>query len=957
MAVSRATKIYSKIFENENLANVGYTGKVQVKCPFHDDSEASAGVNPKDGFFHCFTCSTTHKNIDEFLSAYHGIPIAQARKLEEMLDENIDNLESVPDNMDFETKNEIADKLGVTHTTIENMKLFKTGRDKELFTMPVIINGVLLDYRSYAPGQPLKVKGAQGSKTGLIVGFDDWRKSKKKSTLIVAGEKDLLKARDQGFNAISITGGELALPRLFKGNFKGKDIVIFYDNDDAGKAGARSLAEFMYEAGAKSIRNITDHYEWMENKEDLFDFFDKYDKTRDDLIAIIKKTPVMTPSDFKEISKSTVPYMNLFHAKLGANRDKIIQSDVQVSSTFSSSWSIPKTADLLILEEDKEGKSNWNVVGTVEITGNNIHKILVLLDDEDKIKPQLIKMIKWKTKPYTLKGKGSFPHIFDIKEYYTVNRATVVDFVNDDVVSRTEDDADTGENEEIDLFTLENKLENGKPYNIHYKVVPHPKQKNKLVGIVLKTPTSAMNDVDDFTLTHQIKASLARFKNEGIEKLFKRFKGFAGNFITRDLYLAVELTFHSPLRFYYHNKIERGVIHSSIIGESRTGKSEAAQNAIKKYGLGKIVNAKLVTLVALLGGSTNKDGGWKITSGMIPRNNKSLIALEEIQGVDPEFHKKITEVKSSGRLRLARADGELNLESLVRLLEISNQKTFRGGTKKLETYANGIEVIQEIIRANEDIARQDFYVLIPEPKKYMRPDDLSNVLEPFDDEDYNNRALWVWSRKPNQIKFEDGVVDYIWTESVEINKVYNSHIKIFGSEAHKKIARVAIAFAGTLVSTDATFENIVVSKEHVDLATKWLIGLYDNDLFRLKEFVMEERSYSEVTNASLDILQRAFNKSPILVSQLEKVSSITRGELLAMTGQDPQTFNTVYSNLFKAKFIRLRGIDISPTEKFRRALKKIDQTIQEEASDLIVVKKNKENKTKEILNFDLEIGE
>lgn len=48
---------------------------------------------------------------------------------------------------------------------------------------------------------------------------------------------------------------------MFKGQFKDKDVIIFYDNDDAGKDGALALASFMHDAGANSIKNITDHYD------------------------------------------------------------------------------------------------------------------------------------------------------------------------------------------------------------------------------------------------------------------------------------------------------------------------------------------------------------------------------------------------------------------------------------------------------------------------------------------------------------------------------------------------------------------------------------------------------------------------------------------------------------------------------------------------------------------------
>lgn len=163
----------------------------------------------------------------------------------------------------------------------------------------------------------------------------------------------MIKARDMGLNAITFTGGELALPRLLGGNFKDRNVVIFYDNDDAGKRGAKAVAEFMFEKRAKSVKVITEHYDFMEDKEDVFDYFTKYGKTRENFIEMVKRTQSVTAKEIKEISKRRFKEVSILQAKSGENRDKIIQSDVQVLSTYSTSYSIPKLMDLMILTPDK----------------------------------------------------------------------------------------------------------------------------------------------------------------------------------------------------------------------------------------------------------------------------------------------------------------------------------------------------------------------------------------------------------------------------------------------------------------------------------------------------------------------------------------------------------------------------------------------------------------------------
>jgi DNA primase len=52
----------------------------------------------------------------------------------------------------------------------------------------------------------------------------------------------MLKAKTEGLNAIAITGGAKAIPKLFPTFFRDKRVAIAYDNDDAGRSGAKALA-------------------------------------------------------------------------------------------------------------------------------------------------------------------------------------------------------------------------------------------------------------------------------------------------------------------------------------------------------------------------------------------------------------------------------------------------------------------------------------------------------------------------------------------------------------------------------------------------------------------------------------------------------------------------------------------------------------------------------------------
>ena len=140
--------------------------------------------------------------------------------------------------------------------------------------------------------------------------------------------------------------------------------------------------------------------------------------------------------------------------------------------------------------------------------------------------------------------------------------------------------------------------------------------------------------------------------------------------------------------------------------------------------------------------------------------------------------------------------------------------------------------------------------------------------------------------------------------------------------------RVAIAIAGYVVSTDDTFSKIIIKKEHVEYAVNYLISLYDNPTFRFREFVKEEQSYTEIDNESVTILQELYNKHSTLLTHLEGNSETNKSNLIAIAGLPNEEFNAIMNRLVALKFIRFSGYDITPTERFRRGMFKINRRIK-----------------------------
>ena len=244
--------------------------------------------------------------------------------------------------------------------------------------------------------------------------------------------------------------------------------------------------------------------------------------------------------------------------------------------------------------------------------------------------------------------------------------------------------------------------------------------------------------------------------------------------------------------------------------------------------------------------------------------------------------------------------------------------------RSIASYPNGIAIVTDLVTSAEDIARYDI-ILILADKGSTSIDPDWEPAKPFTEAQYRTKVRWIWSRKADQVIIEKDVLTYIIEKANELNADYDSHIKIFGTEAWKKISRLAIAVAGYLVSTDDTYENIVVDKAHVDFAVDYFRSIYDNATFKLREYVQLERSYNELDEDGIAALQALYLKAPSVIQILEQHSALSRSALMASAGLPSEELSRVLNSLITGKFVRQNSTDLIPTERFRKGVCKINR--------------------------------
>lgn len=899
-------------------------GNVMVCCPFphHDktfnmdyyETKPSASINKDMGAFNCFVCGR-HGNELEFAQMLTGLPkedIIKGHLVQEELEDDYSNWEQLQHQdllNDFDMLLKLKD-LNITGQVIESVKL---GKITNKLATPVFVNGKLKNVARYninkLPNTP-KVEYMPNSKTGDIVPFDLW-KNNFNNTVICEGEKDMLVARSYGMNAITLTGGSQAsIKPEYLENFRNRNVYIVYDNDDAGRTGAKKLYKQLIDYCNVFITNIGSICK--EDKEDVSDFFNKYNKNREDFIYILENNSrQLTQNELKDIKTKT----SLNFSKLSDNiKNSIIKrnvrSSLQIIATCLDTFAIPEYAIFKLkdgIEADKRKTVSWFLKDS---SGN----FLELMEGKIKTKdiPDILASIcKLPKKWYDF-------YNLELGKEKTIYKCVVTDEVKDNEEEKTNETT-------IDLYSFI-PLEIGNCYDLDYKLFPHPREGQKLIAVA--TNIRQTNYEFDKNNDEYLK-SLDKFKvtttiNDKLNELYESARCHISphsHYLDKKMWFMMDLVFNSPLDITYNGKI-RGALDIFILGDTRTGKSEASKNLTKLYDFGEVIPLKTATVASLIGGTDERLKRTKL--GALPRHHKELAVLEEFSGAPADFIKSLTEIRSSNIVKIYRVAGEVKAPCKLRMITISNPIAYGTNLAQLISYPNGIEPLNELIKSPEDIARYDAFMLITQqPLLDPNQNGLKEELK-IDEACYKVKSKWIKSLKSENVIISEELGNYIFSKALELNNIFSCSFPVFGSETNKKIARLSSALACMLCNT-VDYENIIVTKEHVDVIVNFLKSIYDNNVFRLKDFAEEEKSFNIVVDKDTALLNDMYPKNVTLIDFLANNSRVGRNELVTISGLNKDNFTKVFNLLASRKFVKLDREQVIPTIKFRKTYRLLNK--------------------------------
>lgn len=291
-------------------------------CPAHDDHNTSFSYNVKKDACNCLACGfkgdlialwgqangiTDNKEAFKAFSNRFGdgttfAPLSgkvrggQAKGSKGGAGSVDDSVTKIIPEADWEKlplmpeawRTRCSEKFGWSGAIIDRFGLrVRTIKDETRIAIPVRRDdNALVNIRLYLPG------AAENKLMSWGAGFGKSKLFPSPSTLIDApvllceGEKDVLTALSHGFNAITQTSGANSWDASrFNRFFKGRKVVIAYDNDEPGIKGAEKVAKALIEDAASVW--ILQWPAFMGNGDDVSDWFTKHNRTEEEFKSLL----------------------------------------------------------------------------------------------------------------------------------------------------------------------------------------------------------------------------------------------------------------------------------------------------------------------------------------------------------------------------------------------------------------------------------------------------------------------------------------------------------------------------------------------------------------------------------------------------------------------------------------------------------------------------------------------
>jgi len=796
--------------------------QLKILCPFHDDDKPSCVVYEDDNSFKCFGCQK-HGDLLTLLVKITGRTRQEyTLKLhrEYNLDETkiLDSAHILRYHEQIVSAGPLLHELSKRCVTWDIIRKRKLGAHQGRITIPIPDRtGLFVNIRGYLPGAAdKKMINVKGRSKMRLYPYDQLKYDK---IVLCGGEIKALVAAEElnehDIGAISTTGGEGAWSREFIEDFRGKDVIICYDIDEAGRRASQLVARALH-GKAKAVfilrlpLNIVDY-----PKGDINDFAAAGGK----LFPLLESLAEWVPEDQPEyIEDAPIIEKHFDEVKIGSNLGVRVKFDARIIALGDTAFNVPSAVSIKCPQESVF----CGLCAVALWKGEHVHKINL----NGSFPVEVINSSRQTAVADALREDIGIPvgcrlWTHQIKNTTKVFQAAVQASAPNDLRDQGESSHESP-SPPVYFIGMDTGLTRG-DFSIVATEHATPFASKSVLTTTNFTPLDRLQDVleNDADLS---TTSLRDVTVDTIEDFLQQRYDYLSRAVTRifdrfEMHLLVDLTYHSALHFNYEGAKTNGWMFTLFIGATETGKSTLTDRLRRYYGFGSVVDCKNASDAGVLGGVARINGINLVKHGALVENDSSLLILEEIAG-QPTLFNRLTQARTSGMCKVTKiASGEA--PARTRVIAACNPKS----VSRL-TSTHPILALPDLVPDEENIRRIDLVMtLSPRVSKRDLPRvDLNEDLR----QAHRKRIAWAWTRKPHHVEFLPGVEDLIRREADRITEEFTSDVPLVSGESFReKMARIIVALASLTGTTDQDEEKIIVHEAHVHYISRFINRLYE----------------------------------------------------------------------------------------------------------------------------------
>lgn len=848
---------YEKISVTAELEKIGWrfdsvgNGWAKCLCPTRHEANPSCSISLTDGNWTCFSCKQKGDIVAFLAHALRTTRQVVTADLRTRYD--LDDVKTVdPDAVErmhkaIWTEDALREELYKRGMTDDLIRRRRIGADDGRITIPITDEqGRFVCIRKYLPGakDSDKFRNTKGWGKLRLWPHDQLKYD---NIIITGGEiKAVVTAaqvNDFGWGCITGTGGEGTWLPEFNEALKGKNVAIIMDVDQAGINASTNVALIIRScrqvASIKRLDLPLDTKKYP--KGDLNNYWADEKRSGQDLVQLIGLTePFVIKPKEADSEEHAVHLADVSKAQFG---DKRVKTIAVITAIQDTTFLVPRTVSckcdrsqkvcsICPLYTEKQGVSRH--------VPSDSPSILEMVDADKKK--------QWEALKEAVGVPGPCKVVtFDTEEFHKVEDVQVTPQLA--MSSRSSDRI-----MQHSMY-VGHGLELNNSYELKARVLPHPRtQKTMLLVTDAKSSTDALGT---FNPSDSDLAELEIFR-EGLDAIYEDLEANVTHiYKRRDMHLAVDLAYHSPLVLHLDGRDVKGWVETLIIGDSAQGKTETSMRMMQHYGLGERVVCKNATVPGLLGGLSQIGNKWYVSWGVVPTHDQRLVILEELKGASAEVISKLTDMRSSGIAEIPKIE-KRRTHARTRLVALSNPRS----DQPIANYNYGVEAIKELVGGLEDVRRFDLAVVAAASQidaKLITSMQRSRpvVTARYTTDLCRRLILWSWTRKTSQVVFE--CMDELAAATEQLTEKFDDSIPLIdrGSTRYK-VARLSASLACRLFST-LDGQSVIVRPEHVQYITSYLDRVYSEPTHGYHE-------YSRVAKAADQIVDPDAVRKNILIT-------------------------------------------------------------------------------------------